>query len=104
MKPQKTESKAQELIRRLGERSEFARSVKRCFSDVSFYDELAQYIKQSSVKNDLSCEPWPVKDVLGKLVEAANILLNDHDYDGHGWEEINVARDKAIEIIERAQP
>ena len=56
-----------------------------------------------SALSDLLCEhidPWPLKDVLSKLVEAANILLKDHDYDGHGWEQIQSARDRAISIIE----
>lgn len=38
---------------------------------------------------------WPARDVVAKLVAAAVILLDDHDYDGHGWEEINAARDVA---------
>lgn len=35
--------------------------------------------------------PWPVVDVLEKLASAAEHLLNDHDCDGHGWEEIGAA-------------
>ena len=31
-------------------------------------------------------EPWPITEVLEKLAEAAEILLKDKDYDGHGWE------------------
>lgn len=47
-----------------------------------------------------SDHPWSTKQVLAKLVEAADILLNDHDYDGHGYELIIVARDRGREIIE----
>ncbi len=47
-------------------------------------------------------EPWPLRDVLTKLADAADILLRDHDYDGHGHEEIAVCRDRAREIA--AQP
>ena len=31
--------------------------------------------------------PWPLLCVLEKLDAAAVHLLNDHDCDGHGWEE-----------------
>lgn len=31
-------------------------------------------------------EPWPTHDVLAKLIEAAEILLHEKNYDGHGWE------------------
>jgi hypothetical protein len=40
---------------------------------------------------------WPVADVLDKLAEAADILLDRKDYDGHGWELIHTARAKARE-------
>ncbi len=39
--------------------------------------------------------PWPAKDIVRKLVEATDILLNDKDYDGHGWEQIHIAQQKA---------
>ena len=35
--------------------------------------------------------PWPARDVVDKLAEAASILLVDKDYDGHGWELIGTA-------------
>ena len=35
--------------------------------------------------------PWPARDVVDKLAEAASILLVDKDYDGHGWELIDTA-------------
>lgn len=44
-------------------------------------------------------EPWPLRDILAKLVEAADILLDDKDYDGHGWEEIAGCRDRAKAIL-----
>ncbi len=31
---------------------------------------------------------WTLNDIIKKLCEAANILLNEKDYDGHGHEEI----------------
>lgn len=33
-------------------------------------------------------EPWNTVEVIKKLIEAAEILLHEKDYDGHGWEEI----------------
>jgi hypothetical protein len=44
---------------------------------------------------------WPTKDVLDKLIEAAEILLHRHDYDGHGWELIANAVDRGKEISAR---
>lgn len=44
-------------------------------------------------------DPWCTKDVLRKLAEAADILLNEKDYDGHGWESIEHAGKAAREII-----
>ena len=32
--------------------------------------------------------PWPLPDVVRKLADAADILLNQYDYDGHGYEQI----------------
>ncbi len=40
-------------------------------------------------------DSWPLKDILKKLIEGADILLNKKDYDGHGWEEISLARKMA---------
>ena len=36
-------------------------------------------------------QPWPLDEVVLKLCEAADILLHDKDYDGHGWELIQEA-------------
>jgi hypothetical protein len=33
-------------------------------------------------------QPWSTADLIRKLVEAAEILLHEKSYDGHGWEEI----------------
>ena len=48
-------------------------------------------------------KPWPFRDVLAKLVEAAEILLHRCDYDGHGYEEILAAVDAAKKITEAAE-
>jgi len=36
--------------------------------------------------------PWPLSSVLRELCLAARILLDDHDYDGHGHELIRAAQ------------
>lgn len=43
-------------------------------------------------------QTWPLRDVLSKLTDAAETLLNQYTYDGHGYEEINacIVRAKAI--------
>ncbi len=38
------------------------------------------------------CSAWPARDIVAKLVESADILLDAHDYDGHGWELVHEAR------------
>ena len=37
-------------------------------------------------------DSWSLKDILKKLIEASDILLDKKDYDGHDWEEISLAR------------
>lgn len=46
-----------------------------------------------------TADPWPTKDVISKLIEAAELLLHRHDYDGHGYEEIAAAVERAKQII-----
>ena len=43
-------------------------------------------------------QAWSIIYVLEKMIEAATILLDKKDYDGHGWEEIHHARQRAREI------
>ena len=44
---------------------------------------------------------WPIRDSILKLIEAANILLNDCNYDGDGYEQIVCARDAALNYVEK---
>jgi hypothetical protein len=44
-------------------------------------------------------QPWPLRDVLRRLVRGADHLLNDHNCDEQGHEELMAARDAAIEIL-----
>lgn len=44
-------------------------------------------------------ESWPLKDIISKLIEASEILLNYHSYDGQGYEEIQLCVAKAKEKI-----
>lgn len=39
--------------------------------------------------------PWPPVDVVRKLVEATEHLLQDHSCDTHGYEEMNCAVEEA---------
>ena len=43
-------------------------------------------------------DPYPIFTVLEKLSEAADLLLNHRDYDGHGWELIDTAMKIAPQI------
>ncbi len=42
---------------------------------------------------------WPTKDVLRKLIFAAEYLLHEKNYDGHGWEEISHCVQRGKEIL-----
>lgn len=42
--------------------------------------------------------PWPLTSVLEQLADAADILLQELNYDGHGWEGIKYAADSARRI------
>ena len=44
--------------------------------------------------------PWPLNDVLKKLIEASEILLHDLNYDGDGWEKIDICKKRGEDIIE----
>ena len=49
-------------------------------------------LSESTETPGCAASPWPARDVVEKLVEATDILLNEKDYDGHGWEEIVAAQ------------
>lgn len=38
---------------------------------------------------------WPPRDIVAKLVDASEILLHQHNYDGHGYEAIGICVDLA---------
>jgi hypothetical protein len=44
---------------------------------------------------------WPFADVLGKLLEAADILLIRHSYDGDGYELIQAAVSRGHQILSK---
>ncbi len=46
-------------------------------------------------------QPWPLRDVIAKLADAADHLMNHHCCDTDGWEEICTARDRARAFLER---
>jgi len=49
---------------------------------------------------ELENQPWPLPDVVAKLCEAAHILLDQHDYDGDGWEAIKHAMEVGQKWVE----
>jgi hypothetical protein len=42
---------------------------------------------------------WNTASVLAKLIEAADILLHEKNYDGHGWEQIEICHKRGLEIL-----
>lgn len=44
-------------------------------------------------------QPWPMVDILSKLVAAVHHLLSVHHCDHHGWEQDKAAVDAAFDAI-----
>jgi hypothetical protein len=59
------------------------------------YDELRARL-YSIEGND---SPWPLKEVLQRLADAADHLLGEHSCDAHGYEGVGYARDAARRIL-----
>ncbi len=47
----------------------------------------------------MQSEPWPLTDILKRLIDAADILLHKKDYDGSDHEEIYLSMNKAKEWL-----
>ena len=47
-------------------------------------------------------DAWPPRDVVEKLCQAADMLLNDYNYDGHGHEEMSIAVERGWEWINQS--
>lgn len=62
--------------------------------DVSDVVAQAEFVDQATLRVELlrQDEPWPLVDVVGKLAQAADHLLRDCSWDGHGHEEIAEAK------------
>lgn len=71
--------------------------------ELAAYSCNLEFIEPESISEGLT-NPWPTKDIFKKLIEAADILLNQRDYDGHGWELIKEARDQGMKIINTEKP
>ena len=48
--------------------------------------------------------PWPLHEVLGKLIEATEHLLDHHACDTHGHEEFRTAANRGRELLASALP
>lgn len=46
-------------------------------------------------------QPWCLRDILAKLAEAADILINHKDHTADGWEAIEGCRLRALEILSK---
>lgn len=44
-------------------------------------------------------QPWPLTDILAKLVGATEILLRQYNYDGHGYEELMACVEGANQLL-----
>lgn len=63
--------------------------------------QLAKYREALAISN-----PWPITDILSKLIEASETLLHECGYDGHKpgqmpYEDINICVDEAKKAITR---
>jgi hypothetical protein len=43
--------------------------------------------------------PWPINEILQKLIEATDHLLNDHNCDHHGYEQYQQAANAGRQIL-----
>lgn len=43
---------------------------------------------------------WDIYSIINKLCEATDILLHKKDYDGHGWEEMEVCYKLGKKIVD----
>jgi hypothetical protein len=83
------------------DKSSWSARNKLCMLIASELDRLrsivaAQVVELTALREAAeNASPWPVDEVLAKLAEAADILLNEKNYDGHGYELIEVARKAA---------
>jgi hypothetical protein len=48
--------------------------------------------------------PWPLYDVLQKLIWASEYLLNEKSYDGGNYEEISHCVKRGKEILKKIKP
>lgn len=46
-------------------------------------------------------EPWPLTDVLLKLIESTEYLLHVNNYDRHGWEEVSHSTKIGSEYLDK---
>jgi hypothetical protein len=67
-----------------------------------FATQFGQF-EQKEEENIMVKGAWPFIDVLKKLVESADILLHKKDYDGHGWEQIEICFKRGQEIIKELE-
>jgi hypothetical protein len=56
-------------------------------------DHAIAYLDAPALLSRPDSAPWPPRDVLGCLLDAADHLLNHHDCDHQGYEELCAARD-----------
>lgn len=68
-------------------------------------DEIAARYARECVKAiTKEDEPWPLKDILTRLIDSSDRLLKHHSYDGQGYEEIEIAISKAKEVLNVLTP
>ena len=70
--------------------------------ELNAYEFMVQLIKDDCSKNMNSISEkgaWDDYSVIAKLVEAADILLHKLDYDGDGWEQIQICYERGVEIL-----
>jgi hypothetical protein len=57
-------------------------------------------VETTAVRADMD-QPWPLHDVLAKLCDATEHLLDVHDCDGHGHEEYRTAAKRGRELCDK---
>jgi hypothetical protein len=96
------DAKTCENLRKLANKDEcwHQRSSWDCFKRKPKEHQTADPLGSNELAGSVA-SPWPLRDIVAKLVEAADILLDDKSYDGHGWEQIQVAKTEAAKWLKQ---
>lgn len=69
-----------------------------CYAITNIHLPEIAKLKEENERLKGLCEPYPLSDVLSRLIDASEFLLIHYSYDGHNYEEIECCIRRAKEI------